>query len=256
MVLLGRSAWPSQSPSTSTPTSLVISVQGAVGAGPVVTFVLCEQLRLPESAQDHRRGESEGEVRGCLVDVMGRYQTQEPRSVAPPHPSKSQASGAARPIRPRGRAAPSAVARTSSTSRPGSPRCRRRCRRSSRLRRRPPAGPRTALGFISSSATNGLLRSWGDSSTCRAAGGTQPRAEPARVQRVQSVPGSRRRRRLDASPAGDVAGVVRIEAKLIGSTDELVVDRADDPGVHRAPARDHSAGLRPDCFTAGLGMTS
>ena len=85
MVLLGRSAWPSQSPSTSTPTSLVISVQGAVGAGPVVTFVLCEQLRLPESAQDHRRGESEGEVRGCLVDVMGRlgypFDRSQPRSL-------------------------------------------------------------------------------------------------------------------------------------------------------------------------------
>ena len=64
-----------------------------------------------------------------------------------------------------------------------------------------------------------------------------PRAELASVQRVQSeIRGSWRPRRLDAAPAGDVAGFIRIDAELIGSTDDLVDAEAVCGRVARAGA--------------------
>ena len=69
----------------------------------------------------------------------------------------------------------------------------------------------------------------------RASAGPRAARAPPRPQRALSSnigmlrdPASRRLRRLDAPPAGDVAFVVRIHAERVGSrTDDLVVDRAD-----------------------------
>ena len=61
----------------------------------------------------------------------------------------------------------------------------------------------------------------------RSDGGSTTRRNRA-IQRVQADPASRRLRRLDAPPAGDVALVVRMHAELVGNrTGDLVVDRAD-----------------------------